>query len=107
MNQRVKNLESNRRIPIMAKQRSETVTEGKGGLVPWRPFGEMARWERDMERMLGNFFTGSGSLATREPNLNLDLYEEKDQIVVKAEMPGFTKDGHSDIHRGQRVNHQR
>jgi HSP20 family protein len=76
----------------MAKQRSETVTEGKGGLVPWRPFGEMARWERDMERMLGNFFTGSGSLATREPNLDLDLYEEKDQIVVKAEMPGFTKD---------------
>jgi HSP20 family protein len=76
----------------MAKQRSETVTEGKGGIIPWRPFGEMARWERDMERMLGNFFTGSGSLATREPNLDLDLYEEKDQIVVKAEMPGFTKD---------------
>ena len=76
----------------MAKQRSETVTEGKGGIIPWRPFGEMARWERDMERLLGNFFTGSGSLATREPNLNLDLYEEKDQIVVKAEMPGFTRD---------------
>jgi len=76
----------------MAKQRSETTTEGKGGLVPWRPFAEMARWERDMERLLGNFFTGSGSLATREPNLDLDLYEEKDQIVVKAEMPGFTKD---------------
>ena len=31
-------------------------------------------------------------MATREPNLDLDLYEEKDQIVVKAEMPGFTKD---------------
>ena len=45
-----------------------------------------------MERMLGNFFTGSGSLATREPNLDLHLYEEKDQIVAKAEMPGFTKD---------------
>jgi HSP20 family protein len=91
----------------MAKQRSETATEGKGGLIPWRPFAEMARWERDMERMLGNFFTGrqiplfderrwpGGSLATREPNLDLDLYEEKDQIVVKAELPGLTKD---DIH---------
>ena len=55
-----------------------------------------------MERMLGNFFTGrahplfeerwwpGSSLEMREPAL--DVYEEKDQIVVKAELPGMTKD---------------
>jgi HSP20 family protein len=37
----------------MAKQRSETTTEGKGGLVPWRPFGEMPIY-REFE--LVNFF---------------------------------------------------
>ena len=51
----------------MAKQRSETVTEGKGGIIPWRPFGEMARWERDMERMLGNFFTGAEAWQRESP----------------------------------------
>ena len=61
----------------------------------------MARWERDMERMLGNFFSGrhslfddrswpGSSLGIREPSV--DLYEEKDHIVVKAELPGMTKD---------------
>jgi HSP20 family protein len=86
----------------MAKQTSEAGTERKGGLIPWRPFSEMARWQSDMERMLGNFFTGrahplieerwwpGSSLEMREPAL--DVYEEKDQIVVKAELPGMTKD---------------
>ena len=55
-----------------------------------------------MERLFGNLFTGrvhplfseswwSGkSMGSLEPAL--DLYEEKDQIVVKAELPGMTKD---------------
>ncbi len=85
----------------MAKQAKETALEQRGS-VPWKPIAEMARWERDMERMLGNLFTRRASsffddrsgpgdgLGLREPNL--DLYEEKDQIVVKAELPGMTKD---------------
>jgi HSP20 family molecular chaperone IbpA len=90
----------------MAKQTSEAGTERKGGLIPWSPFGEMARWG-DMERMLGNFLTGrahplfeerwwpGSSLEMREPAL--DVYEEKDQIVV-AELPGLRDDveSHSD-----------
>jgi HSP20 family protein len=85
----------------MAKEAKETSIEPRRS-VPWKPIAEMARWERDMERMLGNFFTGrlpsffedrftpGSSLGMREPSL--DLYEEKDQIVVKAELPGMTKD---------------
>jgi HSP20 family protein len=78
----------------MAKQAKEISTERRG-LIPWRPFPEMARWERDMERMLGSFFTDdrwrlAKGLGMHEPSI--DLYEEKDQIVVKAELPGMTKD---------------
>jgi HSP20 family protein len=85
----------------MAKPAKEISIEPRRSL-PWKPIAEMARWERDMERMLGNFFTGrvpailderswpGSSLGMREPTL--DLYEEKDQIVVKAELPGMTKD---------------
>ena len=87
----------------MAKHAKEMSTEQRGGLIPWKSGTEMARWERDMERMLGNFFSGRAAhplfeerswpgsdLGIAEPKV--DLYEEKDQIVVKAEMPGMTKD---------------
>lgn len=85
----------------MAKQAKESAIEPRRS-TPWKPIAELARWERDMERMLGNFLGGrppslfndrfeSGSaLGIREPSL--DVYEEKDQIVVKAELPGMTKD---------------
>ena len=85
----------------MAKQTKESSIEPRRSL-PWKPIAEMARWEREVERMLGNFFTGrahspfddrfepGSSLGMRSPSL--DLYEEKDQIVVKAELPGMTKD---------------
>jgi HSP20 family protein len=88
----------------MAKQSSETATEKRGGLIPWRPLAEMSRWQRDMERMFGNFFTGrvhplfderwwpGSSLGPQESSLDLDLYEDKDAIVVKAELPGMSKD---------------
>ena len=78
----------------MAKQAKEGATETKGDLIPWKPFAEMARWERDMERMFGDFFGGRWSpdrrLTISEPAV--DLYEDKDAVVVKAELPGMTKD---------------
>ena len=41
----------------MAKQSGEPSTE-QSGLIPWRPLAEMARWEKDTERLFGNFLTG-------------------------------------------------
>jgi HSP20 family protein len=85
----------------MAKTGKEPARERRS-LAPWRPFDEMARWEREMERRFGEFFGGRiprlgeerlspwRSLGLREPAV--DLYEEKDEIVVKAELPGMTKD---------------
>ena len=84
----------------MAKEK-EREKESRG-MVPWQPFSEMARWEREMERMFDDFVgrrfrplwgerwwpAGDGGLAAPR----LDLYEEKDEIVAKVELPGLQKE---------------
>jgi HSP20 family protein len=70
-------------------------------VTPWRPFMDPTRWEREMDRVMENFlgrrmrpwwperWRGKGiELALPA----VDLYEEKDEIVVKAELPGIEKD---------------
>ena len=75
--------------------------EGKE-VTPWRPFMDLTRWEHDMDHMMEDFFgrrlrpwwperwfKGDG-FEVRSPAV--DLFEEKDDIVVKAELPGMDKD---------------
>ena len=77
-------------------------TEREKGLIPWRPFSETMPWQDEVERMFGSFL---GSRLW--PSWNgrrwlpigldisapvVDLYDDKDQIVVKAELPGMAKD---------------
>ena len=75
----------------------------KREVAPWRPFSELARMERDMERMFEDFWTrpwfGLGwprrfraleEVAPRAPAI--ETYEEKDDVVVKAELPGMKKE---------------
>jgi len=74
----------------------------KGEVVPWRPFSEMTRWEHDIDEMFENFlgrrirpfwperWWPASGLEITTPTV--DLYEEKDDIVVKAELPGMEKD---------------
>jgi HSP20 family protein len=75
----------------MSKKEKERET--KTGLTPWRPFGEIARWEREMfddffGRRLRPWFTGGlGEISVPA----IDLYEEKDEVVAKAELPGMDK----------------
>jgi HSP20 family protein len=71
-------------------------------LTPWRPFPDLIRWERDMDRMFEDFFDRrmrpwwperwlrGGERELEAPKV--DLYEEKDDIVVKAELPGIDKE---------------
>ena len=86
----------------MAKAIKETPKEQKL-LMPWRQFPETTRWGREMEHMFGKFFGPrtpslllderwgpAGNFGIPEPAV--DLYEEKDEIVVKAELPGMSKD---------------
>jgi HSP20 family protein len=70
--------------------------------APWRPFSDLTRWERDMERMMDDFFDRrmrpwwperwlrTEGFTTNVPAL--DVFEEKDELVVKAELPGMEKD---------------
>jgi HSP20 family protein len=63
---------------------------------------DVARWERDMERMMDSFFDRRMRpwwperwLRADEMEISapaVDLFEEKDDIVVKAELPGIEKD---------------
>ena len=81
----------------MARENKELARQGQqgGSVTPFRPLAEIARWEREMDRMFANFFGGrtpfgsqeiSQRLGIREPAV--DIYEEGDDIMVKAEMPG-------------------
>jgi HSP20 family protein len=84
---------------VMAEKNKEPETKA---IAPRRPLVDLARWERDMERMFDDFWgrrmrpwwperwSMPAALEISPPAV--DLYEEKDEIVVKAELPGMDKD---------------
>jgi HSP20 family protein len=61
-------------------------------LVPWRPLGrELGTLRKEMDDLFGRFF-GDFPLARRigvEWAPRVDVYETKDNFVVKAELPGL------------------
>lgn len=83
----------------MAEKAKEKETKA---VTPWRPFMGLTNWERDMERMMEDFFGRRTRPSWPERWLRaepmeitapaIDLFEEKDDIVVKAELPGIEKD---------------
>lgn len=83
----------------MSKQE---IKKDKREVVPWRPFSDIARWEHEMERMFDDFvgrrvrpLWGERWWPAEPIGLStpaLDLYEEKDEIVVKTELPGMAKE---------------
>jgi HSP20 family protein len=95
--------EKGKDIPVKRKEKETEARE----ITPWRPLSaiarEMSRAEREMERMfedfLGRPWPGLSwprrlrlweDLATRGPAI--EVYEEKDDVVVKAELPGMRKE---------------
>jgi len=80
----------------MADKAKEKETKAVG---PSRPFMDLSRWERDMDRMMEGFFDRrmrpwwpwprGEAIEISAPAV--DLYQEKDDIVVKAELPGIDK----------------
>ena len=70
-------------------------------LIPWRAFFDTPRWEREMERRFGSLFDDKIFSLEEEkiwPGWRfrmrgpaVDLYEHKDEMIVKAELPGLTK----------------
>lgn len=83
----------------------ESKEKGKPGkaLEPVKPSMLAPRWEQEVERMFDEFWrrpfpslfsperwwpTG----AFRMPAPALDVFEEKDEVVVKADLPGLSKE---------------
>jgi HSP20 family protein len=60
-------------------------------LAPWRPFGELSPFRKEMDR-LWNRFLGETSFAKTFDEMwspSVDISETKDNFVVKAELPGL------------------
>jgi HSP20 family protein len=71
-------------------------------MTPWRPSMDMSRWERDMDRMMEDFLGRRArswwpenwfprhDMEVRAPAL--DVFEDKEDVVVRAELPGMDKE---------------
>ncbi len=60
-------------------------------LVPWRPFRELGTLRREMDNLWNRFFgeTSMPSVFSQEWAPMVDVSETKDNVVVKAEIPGM------------------
>lgn len=69
-------------------------------IVRWRPFQELETFRREMDRLFEDFFGREWSLwrpareIARAGVLTpaIDMYDKKDEIVVKAELPGLRRE---------------
>jgi HSP20 family protein len=70
--------------------------------APWRPSIDLDRWERDAERMMEQFFGRTmmpwrpqGWLRSEAAAVNppaVDVFIDKDEVVITAELAGMEKD---------------
>jgi HSP20 family protein len=65
--------------------------EEMANIIRRDPFREMLSWNRNVERMLNDFY-GDGELGYGEPlnlRMPLDVIENEDEFVVKADVAGI------------------
>ena len=60
-------------------------------LVPWRPFGEISSFRKEMDRLWDRFVgeTPFGRTFGDVWSPSVDISETKDNLVVKADLPGL------------------
>jgi HSP20 family protein len=61
-------------------------------IAPWRPFRELERMRKEMDRLWDSFFEERPIRKAEETGEwvpSLDVSETKNEIVVKAEIPGM------------------
>ena len=69
-------------------------------LVRWRPFEELERFRREMDRLFEDFFGREWPVVRPAREIArvgifapaIDMYDKKDEIVIKAELPGLSKE---------------
>jgi len=61
-------------------------------ISPWKPFRELERMRREMDRLWDSFFEGKPAKRVEEVGEwlpTLDISETKNDLVVRAEIPGI------------------
>jgi HSP20 family protein len=64
-------------------------------LVRWRPTRDLLSFQRDMSRMLNDFFAEPPPVADafeRDWVPAVDIFEKNDEVNLVAELPGLTKE---------------
>ena len=62
-------------------------------IVRFEPFGGMTSAQRELDRLLRGIFSPSeGEVSTRTWAPPVDIYEDGDNLVLKAELPGLSPD---------------
>lgn len=64
-------------------------------LVRWRPTRDLLSFQRDMSRMLNDFFAEPSPVADafeRDWVPAVDIFEKNDEVNLVAELPGLTKE---------------
>ena len=66
-------------------------------LIKWNPARDLFGWRNNLDSFFDDFFYPSSKTAISEGMWNwnpaVDIYEEQDSIVIKAELPGVPKEG--------------
>lgn len=63
------------------------------GLTKWEPFGGLSALRREMDHLFENFFEGNPLRAwERSMEPAVEVSDTKDTVVVKAQVPGMSKD---------------
>ena len=60
-------------------------------LIPWRPFGELGSFRKEMDSLWDRFFSDKpfGRMLTEDWFPTVDVSETKDKLLIKAELPGL------------------
>ena len=60
----------------------------------WEPFHDISKMHGEMDRLFSSFWTKSDRDLSKgiEWTPAVDIYEERDEIIVKAEIPGVRKE---------------
>jgi len=64
-------------------------------LVRWKPMKDMISMQRDLNRAFNDFFgtsTASNDLFERDWAPAVDIFEKDDEVNLKAELPGMTRE---------------
>ncbi len=65
-------------------------------VIRWNPWREVETWQNRMgwlfDRNLFDFGNAEGEMAMTNWNPTVDVYEDENNIVVKADLPGVEKD---------------